>query len=110
MGAWRRLFPLVDADLAGFESRGESFFVAVGDRTSQRVLFGRAFQPAEHHVSGGEPAARYLSAGQLALLEGDAEHPGRGLGIQDLGVPGREEGTRFLGRLTAMACSSCVKE
>jgi hypothetical protein len=55
-------------------------------------LFRGAFEPPDHHVSGGQPAACHFSAGEFALLEksidrvgGDAKHLGGRLDIKDAG-------------------------
>ena len=94
---WSFLPP--DLRFTRFKSFGKGLLVAVRDRTGQGVLFGGAFEPAEYQLAGGEPAAGYFAAGELAFLEEvvdrmgrNPQHPGCGLGIEDFGIPGREEG------------------
>jgi hypothetical protein len=100
-----RLLTLLDMHLAGVKRGAQGLMVAVGNSTAQGVFFGRAAEPAQHRVSGGEPVARHVPTGQLAFLEegvhhmgGDAQHPGGGLYVEHLGVSGlgnRERMTSF---------------
>jgi hypothetical protein len=62
------LLPLLDLHLAGFKRRGEGLCVAVREGAGEGVLFRRAFEPPQHHVSGGEPPARYFLRGSSAGL------------------------------------------